>query len=274
MTAGPTIFARAASDPDGLAVDDLTRRRSWAELVDRATRIAHLLRDEFGLRPDDCAAVLMDNRVECVELTLGAMWSGIWLTPINWHLEAQEIAAIVEDCGARLLFCDEGFEATARVAGAPARIRAGDELDRALATVSDAPPDPSGPAGGTMIYTSGTTGQPKGVKRKRAPTLAEGLASASSRGAALGLDGSGPHLVTGPLYHAAPLLFAVYDNANGAPIVIMPRWEESRALELIREREVRHTHMVPTMFVRASPRPGSTASCTAPLRSRPASSGA
>ena len=28
----------------------------------------------------------------------------------------------------------------------------------------------------------------------------------------------------------APLMFAVYDNAGGAPIVIMPRWDEREAL--------------------------------------------
>jgi hypothetical protein len=31
-----SIFDRAAREPDGLALDDLTRRRSWAELVDVA----------------------------------------------------------------------------------------------------------------------------------------------------------------------------------------------------------------------------------------------
>jgi long-chain acyl-CoA synthetase len=250
MSVITTLADRAEGDPDGLALDDLTRRRSWAELVDRATRMAHLLRDGFGLGPDDRAALLMENRVEFVEAVIGALWGGIWLTPINRHLAAREIAAIVGDSGARLLLCDERFEATAREAGAPALLRAGDELDGALASASDAPLDPGGPAGGTMIYTSGTTGRPKGVKRTRPPTLAALLEGASTRGAALGLDGSGTHLVTGPLYHAAPLLFAVYDNANGAPLVIMPRWDAQAALDLIREREIRHTHMVPTMFAR------------------------
>jgi long-chain acyl-CoA synthetase len=45
-------------------------------------------------------------------------------------------------------------------------------------------------------------------------------------------------------------MFAVYDNANGAPILIMPRWDERDALATIMEREVAHTHLVPTMFVR------------------------
>jgi long-chain acyl-CoA synthetase len=56
--------------------------------------------------------------------------------------------------------------------------------------------------------------------------------------------------VTGPLYHAAPLMFAVYDQACGAPILILPRWDEREALRWIQEREVHHTHLVPTMFVR------------------------
>ena len=30
----------------------------------------------------------------------------------------------------------------------------------------------------------------------------------------------------------------------------MPRWDEQTALELIDERQVRNTHLVPTMFVR------------------------
>jgi long-chain acyl-CoA synthetase len=66
----------------------------------------------------------------------------------------------------------------------------------------------------------------------------------------LGLDGQGPHLVTGPLYHAAPLGFAAIDLANGAELVLMPRWDEAQCLRLIEERSVRNSHVVPTMCVR------------------------
>jgi len=45
-------------------------------------------------------------------------------------------------------------------------------------------------------------------------------------------------------------MFAVYDNANGSPILIMPRWDEHEALELISRRKVAHLHLVPTMCVR------------------------
>ena len=33
-------------------------------------------------------------------------------------------------------------------------------------------------------------------------------------------------------------------------MVVMPRWQEGACLDLLREREIAHTHLVPTMFVR------------------------
>jgi acyl-CoA synthetase (AMP-forming)/AMP-acid ligase II len=107
-----------------------------------------------------------------------------------------------------------------------------------------------GPAGGNMIYTSGTTGRPKGVKRRVPATLGAALEAQRAYARSIALDGSGPHLVTGPLYHAAPLMYAIYDAACGAPIHVLPRWDEREALRWLAEREVHHTHLVPTMFVR------------------------
>ena len=112
------ISELAAGDPTGLAVDDGTRRRSWAELQDRAIRIARFLRDEAGVQPDEHVAVLMENRVEYVELILGAIMAGVWITPINWHLSRDEIAYVLRDSGSRFVFSDERHAAVARDAGA------------------------------------------------------------------------------------------------------------------------------------------------------------
>jgi long-chain acyl-CoA synthetase len=244
-------FALAHAKPNEIAIDDFTRKRTWSQLLDRCTRIAQLLRGDLGLRPDDHVAVLMENRVEGVELILGGIMAGVWVTPINWHLSKDEIAYVISDSGAKVIFSDTHYRDTAiEVAGSCRVILAGAELDGLLALASGQPMDPAGPAGGNMIYTSGTTGRPKGVKRTRQPSVAAAMDFLGQYGSNVGLDGSGPHLITGPMYHAAPLMFAIYDNANGAPLIIMPRWEEERALELIMTREVAHLHMVPTMFVR------------------------
>jgi long-chain acyl-CoA synthetase len=244
------IFERARSDPNGLALDDGERTRSWAELEERVHRLTRLLRDDLGLAPGDHAALLMGNRLEVIELIVAAIASGVWLTPINRHLARDELAYVMGDSGAKIVFSDEAHAQAARESGAQQLLLAGAELDGRLASVAADPLSPDGPAGGNMIYTSGTSGRPKGVKRKPAQTVAAALEAARAYGQRTGLDGAGPHLITGPMYHAAPLMFAVYDQLNGAPVLSMPRWDERRCLALLLEREVSHTHLVPTMFVR------------------------
>jgi long-chain acyl-CoA synthetase len=240
-----------AERPDEVAVDDLVRTRTWAQLADRSTRLAHLLRSGYGVAPGGHVAMIVGNRVELVELVLASLFAGAWITPINWHLTAAEITYILEDSASSVVFCDDEHEHLARAAaGARPIVRVGAALDAALDAARDEPMAVDGPAGGTMLYTSGTTGRPKGVKRAGQPSIAGQLGALPAAGRVLGLDGSGPHLVTGPLYHAAPLGFAVMDLHNGAPLVLMPRWDEREALGLIDRRRVAHTHLVPTMFVR------------------------
>ncbi len=237
-----------------VAVDDGSRARSFGELLDRSLRVAHLLRVETGLAPGDHVSMLMGNRVEVVELLLGAVLAGVWITPINWHLAEEEIDYVVGDSGSKVLFTDSLHAATAEsvTASRPdvSVVVAGEPLDGLLGSFTPRPLDLAGPAGGNMIYTSGTTGRPKGVKRAVPPSVGDALVAHTRAGRNVRLDGSGPHLITGPMYHAAPLMFAIYDNANGAPILIMPRWDEREALEILQRREVAHVHLVPTMFVR------------------------
>src|SRR5690606_19761393 len=153
------------------------------------------LRHDAGLAPDAHLALLMGNRVEGIELLLGGIFAGLWVTPINWHLAEEEIDYVVADSGARVLVTDQRFAPIARRVAARhpgvAVIEAGDELDRLLDGVRPGTIDLAGPAGGNMIYTSGTTGRPKGVQRARPASLGAALAGHVRYGRSIGLDGSG-----------------------------------------------------------------------------------
>lgn len=248
------LLELARTRRDDLAVDDGERTRTFGELADRVVRLAHFLRHEVGLAPGEHVSILMGNRVEAAEMILAGIASSQWVTPINWHLAEEEIEYVIADSGSRLIVTDARFADIARRAasGRPGLrvVEAGDELDGLLDAVTPRTLDLDAPAGGNMIYTSGTTGRPKGVKRAAPPTVGDALHGLGRIGSPVGLDGSGPHLITGPMYHAAPLMFAIYDNANGAPIHILQRWDEREAIDWIVRREVAHVHLVPTMFVR------------------------
>jgi long-chain acyl-CoA synthetase len=238
------------ANPDGPALDDGAHKRTWRELADRTARLANWI-GALGAKPGDHVAVLMGNRAECVELLIAGIQAGVWLTPINWHLTRDEIAYVLADSGARVVFADESYAPLAReVSAGTVVVVVGEELEAGLRAASDAPQEPDAPAGGPMIYTSGTTGRPKGVKRHRPATLAAAREAQIAYARAIGVDAPGPHLITGPCYHAAPLMYAIYAQTAGAPVLVMPRWEERSALALIEDREIGSTHLVPTMFTR------------------------
>ena len=97
-----------------IAVDDGTQQRTFAELLDRSHRFAHFLRHEAGLAPGDHVSLLMDNRVEVIELLLGAVLAGQWITPINWHLAEDEIDYVVVDSRSKLVLTDARYAPMAR----------------------------------------------------------------------------------------------------------------------------------------------------------------
>ncbi|MFV8817973.1 AMP-binding protein [Haliea sp. E17] len=238
-----------ASHPDALAVTDLSEERSWRQLDRNICALTHYLRDTAGLQPGEHIALLIGNRIEYVEAMLAGMLAGLWVTPINTHLTADEVDYIRRNCEAKLIFHDDALAKLLLPdsSGVPCNIQ---QLLPDLDCPEDFQLPADSPAGGNMLYTSGTTGRPKGVKRAKPARIDDMVERMRGFGTTFGLTGRGPHLVTGPLYHAAPGMFALYDMLNGAPVFIMPKWDCDTFFRVVREHRVITTHLVPTMFVR------------------------
>jgi len=232
------------------------------ELLASSNRATHGLR-ALGLAPGDAVAMVLPNCREALELYLAATQSGLYVTPINHHLTAAEIAYIVTDCEAKALFASARFAeaclAAAEQAELPAAarfslgdiptFRAYDQLGRGQPASR---PDER-TAGQLMQYTSGTTGRPKGVRRplfQADPDAVAGMLTHHFARFGIEPGRMGVHLCCSPLYHTAPLMFAVSSLHFGQTVVLMERFEAAACLELIERHRVTHTHMVPTQFHR------------------------
>ena len=52
----------------------------------------------LGLKPGDCAALLLRNDFAFLEASLAAVRLGAYAVPINWHFKAEEVAYVLADC--------------------------------------------------------------------------------------------------------------------------------------------------------------------------------
>src|SRR5512143_2094462 len=75
---------------------------TYRELDERSNRLAHLLRDR-GLRRGDHIAILAENHERYFDALWAATRSGLFFTPVNAHLTADEAGYIVDDCDAKAI---------------------------------------------------------------------------------------------------------------------------------------------------------------------------
>jgi long-chain acyl-CoA synthetase len=253
----------AQDDPRHVAVVTADDERITAgDLLRESNRVVHGLRAR-GLRRGDTIAVMLTNEPAMLELYLAATQAGLYVTPLNSHLAAPEVAYIVGDCDARAVFASErtadacaqaldsiDFPRDARFATAP---HAGFRpyVDIKAGQPDSLPGDRS--AGASMTYTSGTTGRPKGVRRPLAPVEPEAVAEPNAlflRLFGITPHDDGVHLVVSPLYHTAVLNFCTNHLHFGHTVVLMDKWTPEGTLERIARHRVTTTHMVPTQFRR------------------------
>jgi acyl-coenzyme A synthetase/AMP-(fatty) acid ligase len=276
-----TVAVHAERDPDRVAVilgngdfvetfGELEQRsRRWAHLL-RARGIGQVARSEpkasEGHRGGGCvAALLVNDDPSFMDVFWACHRIGAYFTPINWHLQEDEVQYIVDDSDAEVLVASPRYaELAARVAKRCPKLGArivtsgpapdGFEVAaEALAEVAADAELPDQREGSVMLYSSGTTGRPKGVRRPLpdGPPGEPGSAG-FARGfmGLFGLGGDERYLCPAPLYHAAPLAWSTSMLRNGASVVILPRFDPELVLRVIQDQRVTASQWVPTHFRR------------------------
>jgi long-chain acyl-CoA synthetase len=235
---------------------------TFAEYEAAANRVAHLLRAN-GLRRGDHIAVFMENCPELLEIEGGAERTGLYYTLINTYLAADEVAYIITNSQARVLFSSPARQPVAEAAAAKCP-----GLERMLMTGAGEPPagwesfraavaaQPDEPVadealGAAMLYSSGTTGQPKGILR----ALPEGgpgqpLPVMDFVKAMFGFREGMTYLNPAPLYHSAPQASVNASLRLGCTTVVMEHFDAEQWLSLVERYRVTNCQMVPVMFGR------------------------
>ena len=257
------FWRRALADPGWIAaVEPDGTSHTAGDLLTRVNQLTHGLRAR-GLRPGDGLAVLLPNGAAALEVYLAALQAGWYLTPINWHFTAPEIAYILRDCEAKVFIACERFAAAGALAAEEAGIPASGRISFGavpgfIPVTSVREGQPTGlpgdrTAGATMHYTSGTTGRPKGVRRELSgldPDEAAEISTLLPQLFGITPDPPNVHLITSPHYHTAATVFGGAALQMGHCLVYMDGWDSERFLALVERHRVTSTHMVPTHFKR------------------------
>jgi len=249
-----SVWARV--QPDAPAIHSAQGDLTFAQLNARANQLVRALRAR-GVQAGDSVALICSNRPEFVETINATQRSGLRLTPVNWHLTPDETGYILRDCGAAAVIVEGRFAGNVDGALDGVNARALFVIDGTApgfedyeqAVSAESTEDIEDPVlGSTMAYTSGTTGRPKGVHRAGVAVSPFTALIGEVSGYVAGKD---LNLVTGPLYHSAPLAFSLsLPMTRGAGVVLMDKWDAEETLRLIEEHRITHTHLVPTMFHR------------------------
>ena len=258
----PYIHAQKTPNKPAVIMAASGETLTYRQLDERSNQVAGLLRGQ-GVQAGDHVAIFMENTPAFFEICWGAQRSGLYYTAISSRLTAQELAYILGDCQAKVLFTSPAMAAIIKKLPrdtlpnlATIYICAGDSAhgtsyEKALATVPVTPiPDES--QGAPMLYSSGTTGRPKGVKRAMtagAPIDGEDRVHTLSS-LLYGFNEDMVYLTPAPLYHAAPLHFTMAAHRAGATTVVMEKFDAAQALHCIEKYKITTSQWVPTMFVR------------------------
>jgi acyl-CoA synthetase (AMP-forming)/AMP-acid ligase II len=246
--------------PDDLALADEQGAISWRQLDGLLNRATNALL-ALGLQPDQRVGVFAHNSAETVQAYLAGLHAGISFIPINFHLTAEELAYILTNSGAALLFVGPETAqvglAAAAMAGVPLVV--GWRTDSAgltpwqdfLAGGQDVEPPTHQAPRPYLHYTSGTTGRPKGAVTP--PNMFPATATVAEFFQALreqvALAAPGPGLAVGPLYHTGPL-GSIRQLGGGKPLVTVRRFDPETVLATIEHRRISSVLMVPTHFQR------------------------
>lgn len=245
----------ATSHPTRTALRYRDAAFSYGHLDTCSNRVAHGLL-ALGIQPGDRVAILDRNSPEQFDILFGVSKARAVCVPVNWRLAPREIAVVLNDARASVLFAgaeylsiikDIGdelkwlkhifvFEPADEFAGYTAWMLKQSAEELKVEIVPDEV--------ALQLYTSGTTGAPKGVMltNRNLFTLFDQL------GKYWQLDADTRSIVCMPMFHIGGVAWALACMHYGGTVVLMQTFDAAGVLRLIEDEGATHINLVPAMI--------------------------
>jgi fatty-acyl-CoA synthase len=246
---------------------------SYEDLADRIDRLANALANR-GVGKGHRVAYLGDNHPAFLETLFATGTLGAIFVPLNTRLAPPEVRYALQDSGSRVLVHSDTLGDLAATGAA------GTDVSHHIVVTESAPSSTSGGRSSAasssrsttvesledvlrsgspehvevavaledpaiILYTSGTTGPPKGA------LLTHGNVTWNCINVLVDYDvtRNDVALMISPMFHAASLTMGVLPALlKGAKVVLEPRFEPGRALQLIEQHRVTNISGVPTTY--------------------------
>ena len=258
----PLRFLRYAEEqfPRRTAVVCNDERFTYAQFGDRVGRLAGALR-QMGVKPGDRVAFLSTNCHRLLEAYYGVLEAGAVLLPLNIRLAPNELAYVLNDAGAAVLFVEkqflglvDSFRKGLSSATVFCELDGHPEADWLSSQNYEALLNAAAPhrtditsvdenALAELFYTSGTSANPKGVMLTHRNVYL--LAIHVCLG--LHIERGAVELHTIPLFHANGWGVTHFLTLLGGKHVMMQRFDPKEVFRLIEKERVNSCNLVPIM---------------------------
>jgi fatty-acyl-CoA synthase len=263
MYIGDYLGRRTIYSPEALAVIDAGKdpelRLSYAQMNERANRLANGLSKIAGINQGDRVAILAQDGVEHLDLLFACGKLGAIHTALNWRLHWRELQQILADVTPSALIFDDAFrEAVIELAQTRTSVQHWIHLDGSgipgsrdfnelLATAPAAPRTCETLTEeniAAIVFTGGTTGLPKGARISHRQIAWNCLNTVIHD---LGRDDV--YLNVFPMFHVGGLFVYTLPQAIlGGTTVLLKRFDPERVLELIQRERATVFAAVPAMY--------------------------
>jgi fatty-acyl-CoA synthase len=265
INAASTIYANARYQPESVVIRYAGGDLTYAQLNDRAARLAAVLTDR-GVAGGDRVAYLGLNSPAFLVTMFATFRLGAIFVPVNFRLAGPELQAVRQGSGATAIVCEDGHRDTLdavrdqnelkhfllidddpEIPAAPGPIKEwqpwGPLLAAAEPSTTLVPRQFDDPA--ILMYTSGTTGQPKGVILTHGNIWWNGV-NVDSR---LSTRRGDTTFAIAPLFHIGGLnALALRAIVRGGSLIIRRSFEPTALLRDLVDYRVNSLFAVPAML--------------------------